>query len=433
MKTKIGLSSATALVISAMVGTGVYTSLGFQVLGVQSIIALLLLWLIGGLVALCGSLVYGEIGSVLQGSGGEYNYLSKLYHPIVGFMSGFVSATVGFAAPVALSSMAFGRYICTFFPELSSLWIATTLIIIVSIVQLTGIKPGAVFQKYCTVINLCLILTFVVFGLISGPYPSFDHTFGLGNIDQVFTSSFAISLVYVSYSYSGWNSSAYIAGEIDNPQRNLPLSLFGGTAVVTLLYLVLNFIFLYNVPIQDLAGKVEVGYVAAQTIFGLKGGSIVSALIALGLLASVNAMSMVGPRLTKAIAEDFTTFKIFTKENKSGNPYVSQLMLTVIALTMVHTSTFENVLTYIGFTLSLFTGLVVAGIFILRKRFSDHRGFRTWFYPVTPLFFLFVDGWMILYVFKENMVQSLAGLLTAGLGAVVYLINYKYKTNRINI
>ena len=154
MKTKIGLSSATSLVVSAMIGTGVYTSLGFQVIGIQSIAALLILWVVGGLVALCGAMVYGEIGSVLQGSGGEYNYLSKIYHPVVGFMSGFVSATVGFAAPVALSSMAFGKYVGTFYTGVSSEWLATILILFVGVLQLGGIKPGAVFQRFSTTINL---------------------------------------------------------------------------------------------------------------------------------------------------------------------------------------------------------------------------------------------------------------------------------------
>ena len=429
MKTKIGLSSATSLVVSAMIGTGVYTSLGFQVIGIQSVAALLLLWIVGGLVALCGAMVYGEIGSVLQGSGGEYNYLSKIYHPVVGFMSGFVSATVGFAAPVALSSMAFGKYVSTFYSGISSEWLATILILLVGLLQLGGIKPGAVFQRFSTTINLILIVLFVVFGLILGPHRSFDTSLGLENIDQVFSAAFAISLVYVSYSYSGWNSSAYIAGEIDKPEKNLPLSLFGGTAIVTLLYLTLNFTFLYTVPVADLAGKVEVGHVAANAIWGIDGAKIVSALIALGLLASVNAMSLIGPRVTKTIAHDFNVLNIFTKESKTGSPVAAQLLQTAVALLLVYTSTFEHVMAFIGFTLSLFTCLTVGGVFVLRNKFPNSAGFKTWAYPITPLFFLVVDILMMAYVFFNNPWQSLAGLGTALLGAVVFFFSLRLKAS----
>jgi APA family basic amino acid/polyamine antiporter len=424
-KHKIGAHSATALVISAMVGTGVYTSLGFQVLGIQSVWAILILWLVGGLVAFCGSLVYGEVGSVLQGSGGEYSYLSKLYHPAVGFMSGFVSATVGFAAPIALSSMAFGKYVNTFYPAIPSKWLATLLILVISLVQLGGIKMGAVFQRLSTTMNLVLIGLFVAFGLFLGPYDGFSLSFQIEDLQQVFTSSFAISLVYVSYSYSGWNTSAYIAGEIDKPEKNLPLSLFGGTALVTLLYLALNFTFLYTVPISELAGKVEVGHASAFAIWGENGAKIVSVLISLGLLASVNAMSFVGARVTKIIASDFHVFRVFIRENAAGSPWVAQVMQTCIALALIHTSTFEHVLTYIGFTLSLFTCLVVGGVFILRKKYPNHAGFQCWGYPFSPLIFLAVDIYMLGYIVWDRPYQSLSGFATVGLGALVYYMSVR--------
>lgn len=428
MKHKIGFASATALVISAMVGTGVYTSLGFQVMGIQSIWAIMILWLVGGLVALCGSLVYGELGSVLKGSGGEYNYLSRIYHPAVGCMSGFVSATIGFAAPVALSSMAFGKYVCTFFPNIPSEWLATVLIVCVTLLQLQGIRSGSVFQRFSTVVNVVLILLFVSIGLLLGPHTEVDLSFGTKDISQVFSSAFAISLVYVSYSYSGWNSSAYIAGEIDQPEKNLPLSLSCGAAVVAFLYISLNFSFLYNVPIPELAGKVEVGQVAATSLFGIQGSVIVSALIALGLMASVNAMSMVGPRVTRSVAYDFPIFRFFTIENKKGNPYMAQLLLAGIALLLVHTSTFQDVLTFIGFTLSLFTCLTVAGIFVLRSKFPPSTHFRTWGFPVTPLFFLVTELFMLVYIFIESPWQSIAGLTVAGTGSIIYFLSPKTNT-----
>lgn len=421
-KTKIGLQSATSLVISAMVGTGVYTSLGFQVVGIESVWAILVLWLVGGLVALCGSLAYGEIGSVLHGSGGEYNYLSKLYHPAVGFMSGFVSSTIGFAAPVALSSMAFGKYVNTFLPDLSDKWLATTLLVVITALQCSGVKHSSLFQRLSTVINLSLIVLFISCGFYFGPHAEFSKHISIGDIKQVFTPAFAISLVYVSYSYSGWNNAAYVAGEIENPKRNLPMSLVAGTGIVALLYMSLNFVFLYNVPTEELKGKLEVGFVAAEAMMGSQGAKVIACMIALALTASVSAMTFVGPRVTTTILGDFLAHRHFADKT-----WPALLVQCAIALLLIHTSTFQHVLTYIGFTLSLFTCLVVGGVFILRKKYPNETGFKTWGYPFTPILFLVIDVLMLAYIFWDQPYQSLAGLATAGLGAFVYFVSSRFK------
>jgi basic amino acid/polyamine antiporter, APA family len=423
---KIGLHSATAITVSAMVGTGVYTSLGFQVAEIPSVWVILLLWLVGGLVALSGALVYGEIGSVLEGSGGEYHYLSKLYHPVVGFMSGFTSATVGFAAPVALSSMAFGHYVHLFIPQVSDTWLASLLLLAMTTVQLLGIKRTAVFQRISTVANILLMLFFVVLGLSLRPDAQFDSVCRIADFGQVFTSAFAVSLVYVSYSYSGWNSSAYVAGEIENPSKNLPLSLLLGTCLVVLLYMSLHFVFLYQVPMSDLEGKLEIGFVVAEAMFGHLGGKIVAVMIALGLLASVSAMTFVGLRLTQ------TVLVSFGKTMFSEKSWPALLLQFAIAMLLIHTSTFQHVLTYIGCTLSLFTCLTVAGVFVLRKRFPQHTGFKTPLYPLTPLFFVTVNLLMMAYIFWEQTMQSLAGFGTALFAASVYgLMRLRSKGNTL--
>ncbi len=422
-KKTIGLYSATFIVIANMIGTGVFTSLGFQVLGIKSGFAIILLWLIGGVSSLCGALVYGEIGSVLPRSGGEYNYLSKIYHPVVGFLSGWISATVAFAAPVAAAAMALGGYASSVYPSLSPQAMAIGVVILLTAIHATDLKFGSKFQNVFTVFKIASIIIIILFGLLGSK--TGDASFGLssGAFQDVFSSAFAVSLFWVSYSYSGWNASAYIAGEIENPQKNLPKSLFQGTLIVTILYVLLNFVFLYAAPISELAGQKEVGYIASKHIFGDLGGKAMGIIISLLLVSSVSAMIIAGPRVAATMGEDIKLLSFFAKKNKNGVPSIAIITQSVISLLFIVTSTFEQVIIYIGFTLSIFTFLTVLGVFILRKRNqTTEKTYKTWGYPITPIVFLLINGWIIYYGLTSKPTESLAGLATVLSGLVVYYI-----------
>jgi basic amino acid/polyamine antiporter, APA family len=422
---KVSVASACALVIANMIGTGVFTSLGFQLEGIKHPLAVLLLWVIGALAALCGAMVYGELGASMPRSGGEYQYLSKIYHPAVGFLSGWVSVFVGFPAPIALASMAFGVYFSGVFPIASPQTLAIAVLAAITLIQSTGFKVGTSFQNVFSSCNIILILFFVISGLFFSqtriPVPL---VFDSGFLNDITSPAFAVSLVYVSYAFSGWNASAYIAGEIDRPQKNLPLSLVLGTSVVAVLYLLLNYTFLATAPVAALAGQIDVGYISAGNIFGPCGRDIVGCIISVLLVSSISAFIFVGPRITQAIGEDYPLLRFFSRRTRRSVPLTAMLFQSVVSLVLILTSSFQTVLVYVGFALNLCTFLAVLGVFVSRKRYIDlPRPYKTWGYPVVPIVFLVIMGWNLVYLLLEQPMASLAGLLTMLFGLVFYFIN----------
>lgn len=424
---KIGFNTAIALVIANMIGTGVFTSLGFQVLDIESGFAIMMLWLVGGVLSLCGALTYGEIGSAFPQSGGEYNYLSKLYHPAVGFLSGWVSVTVGFAAPVAAASTALGLYVNKIYGNVNPQLLAVIVILILTIVHSVNLKLGSAVQQGFTLIKVVIIVMFVGFGFYYHPQHTVDFTVSSSSLQQIMSPAFAVSLVFVTYAYSGWNAAAYIAGELKDPQKNLPKALIWGTLIVMGIYTVLNYIFLYSVPVTELKGVVEVGYLSANKIFGPDLGKFMSLIIALLLVSTVSAMILAGPRVMQAMGKDVKQLKVFSISNKNNVPYISVLFQSAISIVLVLTSSFESLITYVGFTLNLFTFLTVMGVFILRTKHKQiHTSYKTPLYPVTPILFLLINGWILFFIFKNKTTESLYGLGTVALGFLVYRLSEKY-------
>lgn len=418
---RISAFIATAIVVASMIGTGVFTSLGFQVEAFRSAPVLLALWLVGGVVALAGALCYAELGAAMPRSGGEYHFLSKIYHPAAGFLAGWVSLTVGFAAPVALAAMALAAYCSPILRLSRPSFLTAGVVIVVALVHALGIKPGSRFQTVFTAGNVLLIGGFSVCGLLIARPQPLRLMPTSGDFSLMASAAFAVSLVYVTYSYSGWNGSAYVAGEMRNSGRDLPLSLVVGTLVVTGLYIMLNFIFLWASPMDELSGKIEVGYIAARHIFGPVGASIMGGLISLGLVSTISAMTWAGSRVGQVMGEDYRALRLLAAKNASGAPWAALLLQLALVMFMLVTSTFQKVLTCLGFTLAFSTTLTVLGVMVLRARRPDlPRPYRTWGYPVTPLVFLAVNGWMLVYLMIHSTGPSLAGLGTVIAGLLVY-------------
>jgi len=435
-KPLIGLITAITLVIANMVGTGVFTSLGFQVVNIHSGFVILFLWLMGGLIALCGAFVYGELGAALPRSGGEYHLLSKIYSPAIGFLAGWISMTVGFAAPIAAAAMAMGKYVSrTLFhfnhftlPEqaLFAQVIAILVVIVVTLVHLLHLRIISSFQNFFTGLKISLILVLIIAGFTVATPQSIDFYPHWQDIDVIFSQPFAVSLVFVMYAYSGWNAAVYIVDEIKQPGRYLPIALFLGTTIVILLYISLNSVFLYTTPIEAMAMKEEVGYIAAEHIFGSRGGIIMGLLIAIGLISTLSSMIWAGPRVAKVIGEDVKLLQFLARHNSNNMPVTALLAQLLIVLILIISSSFEAIMYYIGFTLSLSVFLTVLGVFVLRiKQPNLYRPYRTWGYPITPLFFLLTTTWMLIYVIKDKPMESLAGLGTVGIGLIIYGINKK--------
>ena len=419
---KIGFYTAISLVIANMIGTGVFTSLGFQLFDIHSVFSILVLWLLGGIISFCGALVYGELGVAIPRSGGEYVYLSELVHPSVGFMSGWVSSTVGFAAPVALASMALGTYVHKIIPEIDITVCALTVVAVITLVHAMHLKVGSGVQKTLTVLKVAVIICFIFAGLVHTPSHIISILPQPTSMSEIFSAGFWVSLVYVSYAYSGWNAASYLAGDMQNPQKNLPKALLLGTFIVTVIYVLLNFVFLYSAPMSELTGVLEIGHVSAAHIFGETVGTMMSLIIAFLLLSSISAMIMAGPRIIKSMGEDLPMLHVLAKTNKHHVPYMAVITQSFITVLLIVTAKFEAVLTFVGFSLSIFTFLTVSSVFILRKRNLANPAYKTWGYPVTPILFLMLNGFTIYFVFTQKPVESLLGLLNVAIGGSIYFI-----------
>lgn len=429
---KLGLFTITSFVVANMIGTGVFTSLGFQLMGIRSAFAIIALWLVGGVIALCGSLVYGELGAAMPRSGGEYNFLTRIYHPIAGFLAGWVSITVGFAAPVALASMALGTYTNKVFPQLNPMAVATGTLIIITLIHSWDVKKGSSFQNLFTIFKVLLILAFILCGFwITPQFQDISFLPDSSGWKEIASPAFAVSLIYVTYAYSGWNASSYIAGEIKSPARLLPKSLLWGTIIVTVLYVFLNFTFLNTAPADEMVGQVDVGYISANYIFGETGGNIMGMLISLLLISSVSSMVFVGPRVSQVMGEDYKLLSFLSFRNKKNVPLYAILAQSFISLIMIFTGSFETVLTYTGFTLNLFTFMTVAGVFVHRYRFKDaERPYKTLGYPFVPLIFLIIMGWTLFFLLRERTTESLLGLATVCSGLIIYFADKQIFSNK---
>lgn len=426
---KFRFPTVTAVVIANMVGTGVFTSLGFQLADIRSGFALLMLWAVGGVVAVCGAMTYAELGAAMPRSGGEYNFLRRIYHPAAGFVSGWVSATIGFAGPTALAAITFAAYTTSILPGESDPWLekvlASGLLVILTVIHASNRRNSGGLQVIFTILKVVVIVAFcaAAYLLVDTPQPvRFLPSAGDGAI--LTSSAFAVSLIYVSYAYTGWNAATYLSSELENPQKTLPWILMSGTLVVMVMYVGLNFAFLYTAPMDAMVGQVEVGYISAEAAFGDLGGRFTGLILAMLLISTVSAMTMAGPRVIQVIGEDFHALRFFGHRNKDGIPSNAIYVQSTVALLFILTSTFESILVFAGFTLALNSFATVLGIFVLRWREPDlPRPYRTFAYPVTPLIYLALTGWTLFFVLVNKPVEGLFGLGIIAAGLIFYWLS----------
>ena len=404
-----------------MIGTGIFTSLGFQLIDIQSGFALLMLWVVGGIAALCGALCYGELAAALPRSGGEYNFLAQIYHPALGFMAGFVSATVGFAAPVALTAMAFGQYFVGVFGIGSPVILSFVVVWLVTVFHLRNLQVGSAFQNVSTLVKLLLISALVGVGFFVPSKQPITFLPAAGDEASILSGAFAVALVYVMYSYSGWNAAAYITSEIQYPEKNVPRSLLAGTSIVIVLYVLINAVFLATTPADELKGQLQVALIAGKHIFGENGGRFAGAVICLGLVAAISSMMWIGPRVTMSMGEDHWLLRLLGRKSKYGIPANAILLQLLIVNLLLFTQSFEEVVRYTQFSLLLCSLLAVLGVMVLRfTRPELARPYRVWIYPVPPVVFSVITIWMMFYLLRSHTTESVAGLATALLGLLLY-------------
>src|SRR4051812_21728361 len=421
---QLGVTPAAVLVVANMVGTGAFTAGGYLAGQLGSAKFILLVWIIGAICALAGSFCYSELGINFPSSGGEYVYLTRAYGPTWGFMTGWVSFFAGFSAPIAAAAIAFADYIGPFLPPVKAhpQITASLLIAVFTLVNCLGLKRVARIQNVLTGTNIAVIVAFIVAGFLAGngSWAHFSEA-ASRTTDTPLPAQFVVSLFFIYVSYSGWNAATYIAEELKQPARTLPLALTIGTVIVAALYLGLNAVFIYSTPLEDMKGVLAVGALAAGNLFGPGVGGVFSGLMALSLASTVSAMITVGPRLYYAMAKNGAFFPIAAKvDERRHTPVVAILCQGLCAVLMTATP-FPELFLYIGFTLNFFAVLSVASIFIFRRR-PGWQKLRvvSFAFPLVPAIFLIVGIGITLYGVTIQPTVSLAAVATVATGAAVY-------------
>lgn len=441
LQRKLGLFPATNIVVANMIGAGIFTTSGLLMAGLNNPLLMLALWVVGGIIALCGALSYGELGASMPGAGGEYHFLSKLYSPLFGFLSGWVSFVVGFSAPIAASAMGFSEYFCRAIPAFP-LWLqsngimnpavtksflSVSVILIFTFIHYRGIKSGALIQNILTVLKVTLVVFLLIAGFLSGK-GDLNNFIPAGGVSSGLSGwkTIGLSLMWIMFAYSGWNASTYLGAEIKNPLKILPRSLVYGTGIVMFLYLSINILYIYGIKPEEMKGVISVGGLVMGNLFGPSADTLFSLLIAFALFSSLSAFIIIGPRVYYSMAKDGLFFKSVAKIHpKFQVPSNSIILQCLIAVILALSGTFEQVLTYMGFALGIFPIMTVLGVFKFRK--ENPSALRLAGFPYTQILYVSTGILILVLAFLERPIESSIASLTVIAGIPAF---YLFKRNR---
>jgi len=374
----------------------------------------------GGLLGLFGAFAYAELGTHFKESGGDYIYLTRVFHPLLGYLSAWAGLTVGFSAPVALAAMAFTKYLAPFGLQ-DNIWLAIAVIIIIGLMHSFTIRHSSRFQNATTIIKVLFIVCLIIFGFTLPGNVNNAINFTDSWKNEIFIPGFAVSMVYVSFAYIGWNAAAYVADEIDYPGRNLPRALIGSTLFVSVVYVLFQLVLLKNATITELQGKEEVTFISFSHLLGSTGGKWVSIFIAIQLIATVSSYLWVGPRVTWAMAKENKLWQPFAKKNKHGIPVAAVWLHVFISILLTLSGSFEKVLLYAGFVLQLMASLTVATSLFIKRQ--NKETFKSPFKPVLQIIFLLFNIWVSIFTLIDRPVESLIGIGILLIGAVIYFFD----------
>jgi len=444
LERRLGLFPLTNIVVANMIGAGIFTTSGLLMKDLGNPLLMLGLWILGGAIALCGALSYGELGAAIPHAGGEYIFLSKLYHPIAGFLSGWVSFFVGFSAPIAASAIGFSEYFTRAFPGLLHLGLfgggseaiilkkiyASLIIITFTLIHMRGIEFGSKVQNLLTVLKVGLIVGLVAAAFLSGKgtlshlFQGESYRFNFGGWKTA-----GLSLMWIMFAYSGWNASAYIGSEVKNPSRNLPRSLILGTGIVILLYMGLNLFYIYAIPPADMSGVISIGGLAVGNLFGKSFENILSVMISFALFSSLSAFIILGPRVYYSMARDKCFFKFVSDIHPVHKvPAKSVLLQGLIAIIILISGSFDQILTYMGFSLGIFPILAVAGVFKVRR--TGMSPYKMPGFPIVPIIYILAAIMILILGFLRSPGPSSIAILTVVVGVPAYfLFKKRYEKN----
>lgn len=424
---KIGWKTAAALVISNMIGTGVFTSLGYQISDLKNTTSILLLWSIGGVLALIGAFIYSELASKFKQSGGDYIYLSRTFHPLFGYLSSWISLFVGFSAPISLAALAMGKYLNIFGLDLGKEF-AIAMILIVAVFQSFSLNLSSKFQNVFTILKVVFIIILIALGFYYMPAVEpnavlFDSTWK----NELLLPAFATSLVYVTFAYTGWNSASYIVEEIEHPKINLPKALFIGVVFVTISYVLLNYVFLKHASAISLAGQENVANISFANLLG-NNVKWVSCFIALQLIATISGYLWIGSRLTQATARENKLWSFMAKENKNRIPVRAIWVHTAISILLIFSGDFEVIFTYTSFVLQILATLAVCTAFFIKR--SELTIIKSKLFYVLPAIFLAFSLYICYFVLMQKPKESLFGLGIIALGIIIFYFDKRIEKQK---
>jgi APA family basic amino acid/polyamine antiporter len=415
---RLSSGSAAALVVASMIGAGVFTTSGFALADLGSPGRVLAAWAVGGVSAACGALCYGALARAIPQSGGEYTYLARTLHPLAGFLAGWVSLLAGFTAPIAIAALGLSAYLTsTFDLGLDARWVGTFAILIAALLHGLRLRPGVAAQDGVVVLKLALIAIFV--GIGAWKLPRGAAVAPAGAPPPFDLGAFAVSLVWISFAYSGWNAAVYVAGEVRDAARNLPRALLLGTGVVTLAYLGLNAVFVHAAPLAVLAGQPEIGAIAAAALGGPGLRRFLTLIVALALFTSVSSMVMAGPRVYARMAADGFLPRAFGFQGEV--PARAIAFQAAAAIAVVWIARLRDLIGYASFTLGLCAAAAVVGLVRLRAREGPER-VRVPGWPLVPALFLALTLFASFYMAQREPRNALFGALTVAVGLVPYAL-----------
>jgi basic amino acid/polyamine antiporter, APA family len=403
------LITACSVVVANMIGTGVFTSLGFQLQTAQNLWSIMILWLGGGIIALCGALSYAELGAHFKATGGDYIFLSRVFHPLAGYLSAWAGLTIGFSAPIALAAIAFIKYmapVVALEPWIAKL-IAVGIIVLITLLHSFTLRHSSRLQNLSTILKIGFLLTLIIAGSLFAAHAPASIITSNSWQQEITTTGFAVSMIFVTYAYTGWNAAAYIAGEMKDPQKNVPKALIFSTLVIIILYTAFQWVLLRHAPIAAMQGKEEVSYISFQHLWGDAGAKWVSFFIALQLIATMSSYLWVGPRVTWAMSSAHHHWKPLSKQNQHGIPVRALWLHAFISIILTLSGSFEQILVYAGFILQLFSALNVSTSLFIKP---EPGAFKTPLKPLPQILFLLFSVWVLVFTAIDKPMESLIGI-----------------------
>jgi APA family basic amino acid/polyamine antiporter len=443
LKRQIGLFDAIMLISGDMIGIGIFVTTGAIAETLPTPGGVLLVWILGGLLALTGALSCAELSASLPYAGGDYIYIREAYGKLMGFLSGWSSFLVTFSGAIAFLAVGFNGFMSFFFPVLGSqeaifsatilgLWINVTVgtlfsvivVIMISGLHCLGVRQGTVTQNILTTLKIGSLLGILVLGVAfgKGNTAHFSPLFDWQKITNV--SVFAAAFIPAIFAYSGWNAVIYIAGEVKDPEKNLPRALLWANLIVIALYLAVNVVYIYCVPVTEMKGALRVSEVATTALFGYQTSAWITAIITLSILGALNVVTMIGPRIYYAMAQDGVFFSRLSRIHPIFRTPTNAIILQAIwACCLIVTGTFGTLFTYVSIIITLFSALTVGSVIVLRwKRPELKRPYKLWGYPIVPILFILAHLWIVWGSLVEKPWESLIGVFIVSLGIPAYLI-----------